>query len=114
MSLRQRTKRVNAKVVEIYMSEIENAKKLFFEALEFLDSGDFQKAELRLRDALRLTPDSVSVLTNLAVVLLRRNEFCEAREYAEKAVSARACLQLSRIIAATNCTPARKFLASLS
>jgi len=69
-------------------SEIENAKKLFFEALEFLDSGDFQKAELRLRDALRLTPDSVSVLTNLAVVLLRRNEFCEAREYAEKAVSA--------------------------
>jgi protein O-GlcNAc transferase len=70
------------------MSEIENAKKLFFEALEFFDSGDFQKAELRLRDALRLTPDSVSVLTNLAVVLLRRNEFCEAREYAEKAVSA--------------------------
>ena len=26
----------------------------------------------------------------------------------------RACLQLSRIIAAANCTPARKFLASLS
>ena len=28
--------------------------------------------------------------------------------------SARACLQLIRIIAAANCTPARKFLASLS
>jgi hypothetical protein len=31
-----------------------------------------------------------------------------------KAASTRACLQLSRIIAAANCTPARKFLASLS
>jgi hypothetical protein len=28
--------------------------------------------------------------------------------------SIRACVQLSRIIAAANCTPARKFLASLS
>jgi hypothetical protein len=40
------------------------------------------------------------------------------REAAELAMKqwtrTRACLQLSRIIAATNCTPARKFLASLS
>jgi hypothetical protein len=32
----------------------------------------------------------------------------------KKTFDARACLQLSRIIAAANCTPARKFLASLS
>ena len=38
------------------MSEIENARKLFFEAVEFIDFGDFPKAELRLRDALYYTP----------------------------------------------------------
>jgi hypothetical protein len=31
-----------------------------------------------------------------------------------KIKKARACVQLSRIIAAASCTPARKFLASLS
>src|ERR1035438_5184862 len=70
------------------MNEIENAKKLFFEALEFIESGNFQKAELRLRGALCFTPLSVSVLTNLSVVALRQNKFREAQEYAEKAVSA--------------------------
>jgi hypothetical protein len=34
--------------------------------------------------------------------------------YVELFECLRACLQLSRIIAAANCTPARKFLASLS
>ena len=70
------------------MSEIENARKLFFEALELLDSGDFHNAELRLRDALYFTPNSVPVLTNLSVAILRQKRFQEAYEYAEKAVSA--------------------------
>ena len=69
------------------MSDIEQAKKLFFEALAFIDSLDFKSAELRLREALPLSPGSVSILTNLAVVLIKQNRLIEAREHAEKAVA---------------------------
>jgi tetratricopeptide (TPR) repeat protein len=69
-------------------SELEQAKSLFFEALSFIDSSDFQSAETRLRDALRFSPGSVSVLTNLAVVLLKQNKRVEARKFAEKAICA--------------------------
>jgi predicted O-linked N-acetylglucosamine transferase (SPINDLY family) len=70
------------------MSELEEAKRLFFEASAFIDASDFHNAELRLRDALGFSPGSVSVLTNLAVVLLRQSKRIEAREFAEKAISA--------------------------
>jgi predicted TPR repeat methyltransferase len=69
------------------MSESENAKRLFFEALAFMDSSNFRDAELRLREALQLAPENVSVLTNLSVVLVQQNQRISAREYAEKANS---------------------------
>src|SRR5207302_3424764 len=69
------------------MSDIEQAKKLFFEALAFIDSLDFKSAESRLRKALPSSPASVSILTNLAVVLIKQNKLIEAREHAEKAVA---------------------------
>ena len=50
------------------MSE-SDARRLFFEALELIDASDFQAAELRLRDALKLAPANGSILTNLSVVL---------------------------------------------
>lgn len=50
------------------------ARALFFEALDLLDVSDFQAAEARLRQALRLSPDNPAVLTNLSVALLQLGE----------------------------------------
>ena len=69
------------------MSDSETAKKLFFEALAFLDTSNFHEAERKLRDAQKLAPDSVPILTNLSVALIGQNKRNEAREWAEKAVA---------------------------
>jgi predicted TPR repeat methyltransferase len=69
------------------MSDTENAKGLFFEALAFMDSSRFRDAELRLREALQLAPDNTAILTNLSVALAQQHQRTKAREYAEKAIS---------------------------
>ena len=69
------------------MNEFESAKKLFSESLVFLTKEDYANAELCLREADRLTPDRVSVLTNLAAALLKQNKVAEARRFSEKAVA---------------------------
>jgi len=72
------------------MSDIEQARKHFLAALDYIDSSDFKNAELQLREALSFSPGNASILTNLAVVLLRQNKRAEARQFAELAVSAKA------------------------
>ena len=72
------------------MSEIERAKKLFLEALAFVESLDLQSAESRFREVLQILPGNVSALTNLAVVLQRRNKIAEARTCAEQAIAGNA------------------------
>ncbi|RTL53740.1 MAG: tetratricopeptide repeat protein [Bradyrhizobiaceae bacterium] len=69
------------------MNDIETAKKLFFEGLDFFDAGDLVNAESKLREALRLAPQNNAVMTNLAVVLAKQNKFAEARVHAQRAVS---------------------------
>ena len=69
------------------MSDSENAKKLFFEALALMDSSNFQAAESRLREALKLAPGQVSVLTNLSIALAQQNKRGEARDFAEQAIA---------------------------
>lgn len=69
------------------MNDIETAKKLFFEGLDFFDAGDLENAEARLLEAARLAPQNNSVLTNLAVVLARQNKFQQARIQARKALA---------------------------
>jgi predicted TPR repeat methyltransferase len=69
------------------MSETENAKRLFFEALACIDSSNFGDAELRLREALQFAPKNLSILTNLSVALVQQNKRIEAREYAEKVIA---------------------------
>src|SRR5262245_59953244 len=69
------------------MSDSENAKKLFFEALALMDASKFPDAEVRLREALRLAPTQIAVLTNLAVVLVQQNKRAEARDCAEQALA---------------------------
>jgi predicted TPR repeat methyltransferase len=68
------------------MSDVDKARSLFFEALDFLDASDFLAAEARLRQALRLSPDNPAVLTNLSVALLQLGERTEASVFAAKVV----------------------------
>jgi predicted O-linked N-acetylglucosamine transferase (SPINDLY family) len=65
------------------MSDNEKAKALFFEALDLIDADDFPGAEAKLRDALRLAPGRPSVMSNLAVVLLRQRKLGDAAEVAQ-------------------------------
>src|SRR5215831_1264450 len=69
------------------MSDFENARRLFLEAVEFIDANEFQLAELRLQNALHFLPTNAAILTNLSIVSLRLDKMATAREYAEKAVS---------------------------
>lgn len=69
------------------MSDSENAKRLFFEALALMDSFKFEEAERRLREALQLAPSNATLLTNLAVVLLQLGKRTEALEAAERAIA---------------------------
>src|SRR5262249_26042924 len=71
----------------VTMSDFENARRLFLEAVEFIDANEFQQAELRLQNALHLLPTNAAILTNLSIVSLRLDKTPAAREYAEKAVS---------------------------
>jgi predicted O-linked N-acetylglucosamine transferase (SPINDLY family) len=68
------------------MDEIERAKELFFEALDLMDSEDNQGAELRLRQAQKLAPRSIPVLTNLSIALFRQKKFADAREFSLQAI----------------------------
>src|SRR5689334_15096084 len=67
------------------MSNVEQARALFFEALDFLDASNFQAAEAKLRQALRLSPDNSAILTNLSVALRQQGNRADAREFAAAA-----------------------------
>src|SRR5262249_1167662 len=66
------------------MSDSENAKTLFFEALALMDASDFAGAEVRLREALRLAPTQAAVLTNLAMVFAQQGKRAEAPDFAAR------------------------------
>lgn len=68
------------------MNELEQAKSHFLTALDAFKSDDLATAELHLRQALALAPDRVSILTNLAAVLLRLDRPEEARPLADRSV----------------------------
>jgi predicted TPR repeat methyltransferase len=70
------------------MSDVEQARTLFFEALDLLDASDFPAAEAKLRQALRLSSDNPAILTNLSVALLQQGRRNDAQEFAARAVAA--------------------------
>jgi len=72
----------------IPMNDVDQARALFFEALEFLDASHFRLAEARLRQALQLSPANPAVLTNLSVALMQQGKRADARDFAAKAVAA--------------------------
>ncbi|MBX9775112.1 MAG: tetratricopeptide repeat protein [Xanthobacteraceae bacterium] len=68
-------------------SNSETAKTLFFEALALMDSSNFRDAEPRLREALKLAPGQIAVLTNLSIALVQQNKRAEAQAFAEQALA---------------------------
>lgn len=70
------------------MSDVDQARALFFEALDFLDAANFQAAEARLRQALHFSPDNPAIMTNLSVALLQQGKRADARSFAADAVAA--------------------------
>ena len=69
------------------MSAEEQARALFFEALEHLGREDYTAAETRLREAQRLLPKRVSILTNLSAVLLKQDRTAESADCARQALA---------------------------
>lgn len=69
------------------MTEFEQAKQCFQAGLELLLAGDFAGAEKLFRDADKIMPDRVSVITNLSVALLKQEKIAEAKQYSERAVA---------------------------
>lgn len=69
------------------MNDFEKAKQLFMEGLNFIETNDYQAAEIRFTRALELVPNRVSTLNNLATIKIRLGKFKEAEELARKAVA---------------------------
>ena len=68
------------------MTNTELAKVRFFAGLHALHRGDLAVAESNLVEALRLTPNRPSVLTNLSIVYTQQERLSEALALAEAAV----------------------------
>ncbi|MEN3110255.1 tetratricopeptide repeat protein [Uliginosibacterium paludis] len=64
---------------------LDQARALFLESLVYHEAGDFRRAEALLRRALELSPDRVSIVSNLCGALLAQGRFREALPYAEQA-----------------------------
>jgi predicted O-linked N-acetylglucosamine transferase (SPINDLY family) len=71
------------------VNDLDQAKKLFFEALALFDAADFENAEIRFLAAHQLAPGNLSVLSNLALVLRKQDKFAAARESATKVIALR-------------------------
>jgi predicted O-linked N-acetylglucosamine transferase (SPINDLY family) len=68
------------------MTDVETAKKLFFEGLGYLDARKFENAESRFIETLKLTPRSVPTLNNLAIAQYRQNKLDDAALTSKRAI----------------------------
>lgn len=69
------------------MSSFEQARNLFLQALALHQAGRFAEAEALYRQAHALMPDRVSILANLATVLLEQQRPREAWGFCERALA---------------------------
>lgn len=65
----------------------EEAAELYYEAYDAIMAGDFEKAEILLRQALELDPEFVDAMSNLGIVLRRLGKTDEAIEVLKKCIS---------------------------
>lgn len=70
------------------MNDLEHARQHFMAGLEEQKAGRITEAEARYRKAEALVPGRVSIMTNLAAVLIEQNRFSEARSWCEKVLGA--------------------------
>jgi Flp pilus assembly protein TadD len=70
------------------MDAFERAREHFMAALEAQKAGRLTEAEVRYRDADALVPGRISVMTNLAAVLIEQGCPAEARPWCEKVLAA--------------------------
>jgi len=68
------------------MSDIDNARKLFFEGLEYLESQNFGAAEASFVETLKLAPRSIPALNNLAIAQYKQKKIDEATLTSRRAV----------------------------
>jgi SAM-dependent methyltransferase len=70
------------------MDAFERAREHFLAALEAQKAGRLTEAEVRYREADALVPGRISVMTNLAAVLIEQGRLGEARPWCEKVLAA--------------------------
>ncbi len=68
------------------MSAVEDAKRLFFEGLAYLDDQNFGAAEHCFRETLKLAPQSVPTLINLAIAQHKQNKIDDAALTSTRAI----------------------------
>lgn len=69
------------------MDHLQRAKELFFEGLACLEQEQFDLAELKFSESLKLVPDRASTMTNLSVALIKQKKFEAARALCLKLIS---------------------------
>lgn len=69
------------------MDQLEQARNLFLQALEHHNRQRLTEAESFYRQALALAPGRISVLNNLAAVLIGQSRFAEALDFCEQAAA---------------------------
>ena len=65
------------------MIQYELAKKLFSEGLYFIGRADYVNAEIHFRKTYEILPENISVINNLAGVLVKLNHIDEAKQLTE-------------------------------
>lgn len=69
------------------MDRLDRARDFFFRALEYHNANRWTEAEALYRSAYALVPERVSVLVNLAAVLIQQNRCAEALEFCRQAIA---------------------------
>lgn len=68
------------------MDNVEIAKQHFFSGIEYFNLLKFELAEIEFREANKLTPDRVSILTNLAGALIKQGKYNDALSFAKRSI----------------------------
>ena len=68
------------------MEDFEKAKHLFLLAIEDIKNGNLEEAEVKLKNSLKIIPNRLSTMNNLANVFLRLNKQEEAAQLIEEII----------------------------
>ncbi|OIN00733.1 hypothetical protein A9236_05845 [Polynucleobacter sp. QLW-P1DATA-2] len=69
------------------MDNLEEAKQFFLAGLSCLESKNYDEAELNFEKSLKISPNRVSVLTNLSAVKIKLKKINAAKEFALRSIA---------------------------